>query len=331
MEKIEKKPLGVIDALSGGFELVARRPWVLLIPVALDLFLWLGPQISARAIFQQVANLMTATSLQGAPPEALQNVEATKSGLQAMGEQFNVFSLLAFFAIGMPTFVVLSGPPEELLRRSVPLSIGDGAALLGWTVVFALAGLLLGTLYLESLARPVRRETGTGWSLVRRVAQSYLNILALMALGVIGVLVLMVPLVIGMVLVLFVNQSLGSFFIIVGSVLALCVELYLAFAIPAIFVSGSGVVQAIVNSITVFRYNFWSALSLVFLIYLLQFGFGEIWEGLQGTTWGVLVDVVASAFLGTALVAAGMLFYYDRFTWLTEVRERIRQHQRPLL
>jgi hypothetical protein len=60
-------------------------------------------------------------------------------------------------------------------------------------------------------------------------------------------------------------------------------------------------------------------------------GFVVIWDTLLGSTWGVVVDVLANAFLGTGLVAAGMLFYYDRFTWLTEVRERIRQQQRPLL
>ena len=53
MQNIERKPLGIIDALSNGYALVVRRPWVLLFPIVFNLFLWLGPQINARPIFDQ--------------------------------------------------------------------------------------------------------------------------------------------------------------------------------------------------------------------------------------------------------------------------------------
>ncbi|MCL4487219.1 MAG: hypothetical protein M1132_09130 [Chloroflexi bacterium] len=331
MEKIEKKPLGVIDALSGGFERVVRRPWILLIPVALDLFLWLGPQLSAQPVFQQLASFVSAASVQGAPPEALQNVEALKSALQTAGEQFNVFSLLALFAIGMPTLMGLGTPPADFLSRTAVYPIRDGLVLLGWVGLFGLVGLFLATVYLQILAGTVKSDAPKQQSFAPRLARSYLNILALIIFGIVGALALMVPFAIGATLVSFVNEGLGSFFIVVGSFVLLWAALYLAFAIPAIFVGGASVFEAIANSISVFRYNFWSALALVFLIYLLQMGFSVIWDQFLNTTWGVLIDVIANAFLGTALVAAEMLFYDDRFTWLTQVRERIRQHQRPII
>ena len=127
------------------------------------------------------------------------------------------------------------------------------------------------------------------------------------------------------------SQGLASFILIAGFMLALWAILYLAFALPAVFVSGANPVQAIWNSVTVFRYNSWSAMGLVFLIYLIQMGFSLVWQQLISSAWGAAFNIVANAFLGTGLVAAAMLFYHDRFTWLTEVRERIRQQQRPLI
>jgi hypothetical protein len=38
--------IGVIDALTAGLTMVARRPWLIVIPVATDLILWLAPRVS---------------------------------------------------------------------------------------------------------------------------------------------------------------------------------------------------------------------------------------------------------------------------------------------
>ena len=150
------------------------------------------------------------------------------------------------------------------------------------------------------------------------------------ALG-LGGLVLMIPFALGALLVSLLSPGLGIFFILAIWLILMWAALYLSFAVPSIFVSGVGVQKSILNSITVFRYNFWSAIGLVFLVVVIQMGFSIIWQQLQDSTAGLIVDMLANAVLGTALIAAMMLFYYDRFTWLTAVRERIRQQQRPTL
>jgi hypothetical protein len=38
--------IGVIDALTAGLTMVARRPWLIVIPVATDLILWLAPRVT---------------------------------------------------------------------------------------------------------------------------------------------------------------------------------------------------------------------------------------------------------------------------------------------
>ena len=330
MEKIERKPLGAIDALSAGFELVLRRPWLLLVPLALDLFLWVGPQIQAKPVFEQMVRVLSAAAAtQSGSPDTQQAFDAFTQTLQVVGNHFNAFSFVALFGIGVPSIVPLDLPPADLVKPIVLFSIQDETAFLGWTALFALAGIFIGSIYLEWIARTVRQEGSRLNAFAPRVLKSFASVLALaITLGVAS-LFLIIPFGLGAVLISVLSPGLGVFFILMIWLLLMWAGLYLAFAIPAIFVSGANVGQAILNSVTIFRYNFWPAMGLVFLIVLIQMGFSVIWQLLVDSTVGLIVDMVANAILGTALIAAGMLFYHDRFTWLTEVRQRIHQQQRP--
>jgi hypothetical protein len=42
--------VSVIDALMAGLTTVARRPWLIIVPVAIDLFLWLAPRLSINSL-----------------------------------------------------------------------------------------------------------------------------------------------------------------------------------------------------------------------------------------------------------------------------------------
>ena len=60
MQKQEEKSTspGVWSALASGFDLTAKHPWLLLLPILIDVFIWLGPRLRFQAIIEQlVANL----------------------------------------------------------------------------------------------------------------------------------------------------------------------------------------------------------------------------------------------------------------------------------
>ncbi len=330
MENIDRKPLGVIDALSSGFELVLRHPYVLLVPLALDLFLWLGPQIHAKPVFDQVVRALSGVApVQGSSPDAQQALDAFKSAVQATGDSFNLFSVIALFALGIPTLVVVDAPAGTA-PPSVLFSVPNQVAFFAWVVLFGLIGLFLGSVFLSSIGWSIRRGSGAG-AFATRVVKAFASLLALFLVALIGSTLVIVPFFVSAAMVSVLSPGLGFFLILACWLVLMWAALYMAFAIPAIFVSGSNVPQAILNSITIFRYNFWSALGLIFLVILIQMGFSVVWDALLGSTAGMLVDMVANAILGTGMVAAMMLFYADRFTWLQQVRERIRQQQRPSL
>jgi hypothetical protein len=330
MQNIDRKPLGVIDALSSGYALVVRRPWVLLFPIAFNLFLWLGPQVNARPIFDHAIALLNTSGAYtpNMTPDMQQGLDASKEMLKSMGDSFNVFNVAALFALGVPALLGLESLPTNP-PRAPSFVVGDITTLMGLSILLALVGIFVASIYLETIARVVRRD-GQAQTFAPRVFKSYVKTGGLIALALFGLIALLSPFLIGATLISLVNQGLASFVLIIGLMIVLWTLLYLAFALPAIFVSGANPVQAIWNSITVFRFNSWSAMGLVFLIYLIQMGFSLVWQMFFDSAWGAVLNVIANAFLGTGLVAAAMLFYHDRFTWLTEVRQRIRQQQRPV-
>ena len=54
MDKIESlpPPPGVVGSLRAGFDAIASHVAVVLLPLALDIFLWLGPRLRVDRLFQ---------------------------------------------------------------------------------------------------------------------------------------------------------------------------------------------------------------------------------------------------------------------------------------
>jgi uncharacterized membrane protein YesL len=321
-KKTDRKPLGVVESLSSGFELIWQNPWIVLIPIALDLFLWLGPQITAQPLFQETLTLLAMATPANAPAETQQNLEMLKSILQTSGDSMNIMGMLA---AGMPTVIGLQ-PPATTMPRAVFI-VSDSAALLGLVVLFGLGGALIMSGYLEMTARPVRNESDERTFLARWL-RAFANVILLGILVALGFFILMIPVTIIAGTLSMASQAIGSFMLLGGMMLIFWAFLYLVFAVPAIFVSRANAPQALLNSISIFRFDFWSAIGLVFIVYLVRAGFTLIWQLFENNIWGVVFDVIANAFLSSGLIAATMIFYNDRMNWLIAVREHLRQQKK---
>jgi len=327
MQTTVKKPLSVIQSLAAGFELILQNPWVLLLPVALDLFVWLGPQISVRPLLTQFAAFVNSTAVvsANASAENLQNAELLREAIQAAADSFNVFGVIA---TGVPTLFWIQPPPAEWVR-TILFSVSDVFRLFAILLPLGLIALALTTLYFELIGRAVRKESDAK-TLVPRLARGFGTVTLLSIILMIAVVAVALPVSVGATFLSMINQNIASFLLLTGMLLVAWAMLYLAFILPSIFVSGANAWQAIFNSISIFRFDFWSAMGIVFLTYIIRVGFAFIWDFFGDNPWGILFDVIANAFLGSGLVAALMVFYADRIDWLNQLRERIRQHHAQL-
>lgn len=300
-EKEGKLP-GVIDTIGLAFAALSYRPYLIAIPVILDLLLWIGVRFSARPLADVVEQWIESGPSRN--PAALESV-------RAFGQQFDLFTLLT---LTTPTLITdttqvasLGGDPN--------LSI---SGLAWWMIplfmfVMILAGIGIGMLYLTLIGYMVR---GDRLSISELIPQTLRNTLRMYGfiLAVLGIILLVaLPVLIGGGII---SQSVGvnimpmlAMLLILG---AFCGVFLLFFAQDAIVVSNAAPVRAIRLSYNVVRKNFGTALVFVGAYFLIQNGMSAALQVLTGAWWGVPLAVLVNAYIATGLVAAGMIFYRDR-------------------
>jgi len=211
-------------------------------------------------------------------------------------------------------------PPAAATVRAV-FVVGDSIGLLGLAVLLGLGGGLILSGYLEMTACSVRNETN-GQPFLARWLRAFTHLILLAILVALGLFVLMIPVTLVAGALSMASQAIGSFLLLGGMMLIFWTLLYLVFAVPALFISRVNAPQALLNSISVFRFDFWSAIGLTFIVYLVRTGFTLVWQVFDNNVWGVVFNVIANAFVSSGLIAATMIFYNDRMNWITAAREK---------
>jgi hypothetical protein len=304
----EAKPNGVVETLSAGYAAINRQLWVLLIPIVVDLFLWLGPHVSYSPLLDPALARGTAW-MEGSQPGG--DLGQLRQALMTLSADTNTLALLARGPLALP---------------SVALAVGGGAGALlfvySWTQGLALflgsllGGLVLGGFFYAGIAQQVRGGGAAGpLAASRGVPGGVLRVLGLVGLLVgLGVL-LGVPLLALVALAALVVPAAAAFvlsLVLLGVALA---GIYLFFAVDAIFVSGVGPLDAIRRSAAVVRRHPWPSLGLVLLTWLILTGMDQVWQlvatSLQAP-FGVALSVLGNAYIASGLLAASMIFYQER-------------------
>jgi hypothetical protein len=232
----------------------------------------------------------------------------------------NLIPTLALSAIG-PAGQGLEGrgvPLVSDMPRLIDPSRADtiristiSGALLAFLVINALS-LALSALFLTQVGSAVRREgapTALGLRQAGRVALAILGYIGVI-LGI--VLALGLPLFFFIAVLLYLNFTLGLFATELLFVLWFWVKIYIGFAPEAIVMNGNGPPRAIYTSFNVVRRNFWATLGFLVISWVIALGSGVIWQQLAGSTVGLVVAIVGSAYVGSGLLAARMAFFRER-------------------
>lgn len=305
---MEGSPPGVIDTLQAGFNTVARRAWTLAIPVALDIYLWLGPRLSIAGLARRLVEEMQVPA--EVDPAVKEYLGAAREVLEKLGREANLFAFLRQGILGVPGLMESAGP-----GRASPTMELDSLLALGLAgVLLTLLGLLLGSLYLDLLTGQVGRE-GPLFS-ARRWLVLWGRMVLLMAMLLALLTAFAVLQGLSITLAGLVNPFLGVLFTFfwLGAMGLGMVGLFLAmFTVEAAFLNQVGILAALRNSYQVVRRNFWASLWFLMLVRLIGWGMSIIWRRIAGGALGTLMGIAGNAFIGTGLVAAGLIFYRDRY------------------
>jgi hypothetical protein len=289
--------LSVIDTINRGFQVVNRRLWIIIVPILLDLFLWLGQRLSVDPLMDQLVNsgYWNATGQQM---------------IGGLGKGMNLFSLLSF---GLPSLLpFLDTRPALFGNGESVVQISNGVNFLVFFLGLGLGGMLLTCLYLTPIAHSIRDSRFSAGLVGRRVGLNWLRLLGFSAVLIAAGLVASIPF--AALAFLGVLGADGAVLLLgVVEIFGLWVAFFLFFAMDSIMVSEAGPLRAIYNSFNVVRRNFWSSLLLVIVTLLISQGMPLAWKLLAASPWGLIVGIIGNAYIGTGLVAASMIFYLDRY------------------
>lgn len=324
------RPLGVIGCLTAGFEMVGRHLWLIILPVLLDLFLWLGPRLSVVPLLEGFVALLLA---QPAPDQITARQIALFAQLvEQFGEQFNLLSLLSalpllnvpsLLARHAPGVVSPLGEPHVLVVTSV-------LTLIAWGVVLVPIGLLLGFLYLDSLACRVRAmrspneqesalsadgtsaAEGTEQALRLSSGVGKLVRVFLFATGLLAAGMMLAPLWMLLVgTVTAIAPSLGLLVWMFSMGLGSYISLHLLFVVPGVVLGERGLLRATWESVVLMHTRFPSVAGLVLLVMVIYEGLGYAWSLPSSDSWSLLVGVLGNGCIATGLTAAVFVFYQE--------------------
>ncbi len=334
--------MGVIDSLGQGFHIVLKRWWILLIPVLLDSFLWLGPQASVAQIVREGMQSLEQESLPFTGEEEWQTFSAL---VIEAAENYNLFYLLRAGDLGMPSLFawsrtrVGSSPIYEALWMYFVQAIGrpdllpvvvDAHSAIwqvrsvwlwgGVSIVLSLGGLAIGSLYLTLMADELYAGERRGiWGRALRLGGRFLLFWFLRAVVAV---VAGVPIVTVIGLMNLLSPALAMLAIIIVFMTMVWLSFLGVFMVAAMAVNDAPLWEAIWNSVNVVIRNVGSTAWLFVLINLIGGGMAILWQRFSMDTGLAAIAIMGNACIGSGLVVASLAFYSDRYIrWQKSLRQ----------
>lgn len=321
MQSDEGLGLGIIDSLSAGYRLLIQRLELLLLPLLLDAFLWFAPRLSIgplltgfasfyREIFDQVGD---AAAMAG-PGFAELPAEVTRV-MEAAGESFNLYDLLVNSSLYHVPSLLVSLPALKAGQTSREIASAFSAG--GSALLLGLMGLLLGVLYMNLLARAVplgdgEKEPPTPRflsALLRHWLRSIGFLLAIFLL----LLMIYIPTAVAITVLMLISPALGAGAMMLMGGLVTVIFFYLYFVTVGLVLDNLPVRTAVMRSIVLVRHNFWTTLGFFLLTNLISVGFTLLLREVVAVGMaGIVLGVLANAFIGTGLTMALLIFYRTR-------------------
>jgi hypothetical protein len=311
----------LVDSISEGYAAINRRPWLVLVPLLLNVYLWFGAQVSMAPLITSLTSTLKSLNPAAASQEEMQLVydQFLATGGIDLRQQLAVLNYIPTLRLyvvgGADSAAGVPAIPEVLqlinTQRSDTIQIASvGGALLAFVIINVVA-LVLSAIFLGQVGAAVRRDWSPAVGL-RRASKIGLALLGALAI-ILGVgLALGLPVLFFITLLLYLNQTLGVLALILVYWIAVWVSIYIGFTAEAIVISGLGPLRAIYTSFNVVRRNIWGTLGFLALTLIIRLGSGVIWHALVNSTAGAIVAIVASAYIGSGLLAARMAFYRER-------------------
>jgi len=314
---LKPHPPGLIPALRAGLDTVANNLYLLVLPILLDLILWLGPRLSLKTLLtpmmeDSIQQLMTA----GTTNDMMQVVAQMRIVWEQFLESFNLLSLASTFPVGVPSLLSITAPDANPIGS--PMLIDVSTAGSAWSIWFViiLVGYLAGSYYLGAIARRTLNLQST-YSLGTLGGQTLQSlVLTLVLLGIL--LGVGIPIVVMTGILAAISPALLSPALFVLGLVCVWVFMPVVFAPHGIFTFHQNALGSIRTSMQVVNGNRAGVGMFVLSLLVLEQGLRILWDTPSAGSWLLLVGILGHAFISTSLLSASFSYYRDGFRWWQE-------------
>jgi len=320
-------PPGVIGSLRAGFEAVSSHVKLILFPLALDLWLWLGPRLSVDGLLSPYLKFLFEQARRGmSAPADLQRIAGAQASFMDALERFNLLSLfgkLVTFPIGVSSLISETMPIAAPYGGQRVMQISSMPAFVGLVFLFVLVGWVGGGLYFRWVSETALGSVETGISSVQAILQTFI----LSAIWFISLMIVTVPFLLVLTALALISPALANGALLIMLMLSFWLIVPLFFTPHGIFVRRQNAFYSILSSLRMARFTLPTSGMFVLSAFLLYRGLNYLWSVPSNDSWMLLVGIAGHAFITTALLAASFVYYRDMNAWLQTFFEKVKPKQ----
>lgn len=313
-------PPRLMDALVIGFNTVANHVYLLALPVALDIFLWLGPHLRIEKLFKaQLPGMMDAMR-QMNPADNLAQLQAIEKFLSENVARVNILSSLSSLPIGVPSLIAGLAPLKSVLGTPLVYDTQNTVIAILLSLFFSLIGLALGTFYFNGITRMTETERQPfslrvyGQQLWYTIVLVLLLIAALLAVGLPTLLLISV---LGLI-----SPSVAQMAMLMILFAIIWMVLPMIFSPHGIFAGRQTAVSAVFTSVQLVRRYLPGTGVFLLIALLLTQGLNQLWGAPPADSWLLLLGIAGHAFIYTALIAASFVYYRGGVRFMLQMQKK---------
>jgi hypothetical protein len=294
------RPPGILEHLSEGMSLVLEFPHLIMVPVLVDLYLLLGPQVSSESLTMRLGEWFIGRGGETSVD--------TGEWIRDLGS-WDGSRLLALLMPSVPV-----GLPQDQLYRPFDRLTWSPASLVvvAAGAVMALIGFAIFITYLTMLASRAKLIRTSSVPLLHLLVDRWAKVL-----GFAGLLIGVLAIILAVLVLPAALMSAGGIgtdgLVFLLSLIGFVILVITMFVPEAIVIDGAGPISAVRASASVVFRFFWQSAAFLAVSLMISPGLLSIWERIAGDPAGLAIAVVLNAIMVTSLSLASLAFYRARF------------------
>ncbi len=305
----------VVKCIGKGFNVVAYKAQLLLLPILLDLFLLFGPKLRVSEWLTPRFESMWESMLSSVPASLSAQFADSVEIVKAYLASINLFGLIQSFPIGVSVLYRGSSAVNPI-GTAIEIQVRSWTVLFPLCVLIYIAGLFFGIMYFARTSHECDQTPSkfSGQRLLNEAANTVLMLICLAAL----LFVLLIPTSFVLTAVFIIMPAIYEIVLLLIAALVCWLIVPLFWVPQGIYTKKMNLFPAIKESLKLFT---WSApLTVRFILFciVITLGMNTIWTIPEQSSWLVLFGIFGHAFISTALLASAFILYREMEKWQEE-------------